>query len=93
MNAYFQAFGSSWNSSWSQKTEKAAAFRLEPSENILFASAVAEFGLLLRDSEYKGNANYGQLLSRAKQSKGSDTEGYRAEFIRLVEKAQLLGEK
>ena len=63
---------------------------LEPSENIRFASAVAEFGLLLRDSEYKGNASYGQLIRRAKQSKGPDTEGYRAEFIRLVEKAQLL---
>lgn len=62
----------------------------EPSENLRFASAVAEFGLLLRDSEYKGTANYDRLLRRAKYAKGSDLEGYRAEFIRLIEKAQLL---
>jgi Ca-activated chloride channel family protein len=61
-----------------------------PSENIRFASSVAEFGLLLRDSEYKGNASYGSLIGRAKGSKGDDIEGYRAEFIRLAEKARLL---
>ena len=58
--------------------------------NIGFASAVAEFGLLLRDSEFKGSASYSDILSRAKASKGIDDEGYRAEFIRLVERAQLL---
>jgi len=63
----------------------------DPSENLRFAGAVAEMGMLLRDSEYKGSANYSQLLKRAKNSKGPDSEGYRAEFIRLVEKAQLLG--
>ena len=68
----------------------AAAFRLEPSDNIRFASTVAELGLLLRDSEYKGSASYEPLLLRARQSKGPDSEGYRAEFIRLVERAQLL---
>ncbi|MCK5675739.1 MAG: DUF3520 domain-containing protein, partial [Verrucomicrobia bacterium] len=62
----------------------------EGSGNIRFASAVAEFGLLLRDSEYKGSASYDQVLQRARNSKGQDSEGYRAEFIRLVEKAQLL---
>jgi Ca-activated chloride channel family protein len=60
------------------------------STNITFAGAVAEFGMLLRDSEYKGSADYEQVLRRARQSKGTDAEGYRAEFIRLVEKAQLL---
>lgn len=61
-----------------------------PFENIRFASAVAEFGMLLRDSQYKGSANYNQLLRRARAAKGGDQEGYRAEFIRLVEKAELL---
>lgn len=58
--------------------------------NIEFASAVAEFGLLLRDSEYKGRADYERLLQRARDAKGTDEEGYRAEFIRLVERARTL---
>jgi len=73
------------------ETVKAADFQsLEPSENLRFASAVAEFGMLLRGSEYKGNTSYDQIQQRARASRGADTEGYRAEFIRLVEKAQLL---
>ncbi|MEE9369478.1 MAG: YfbK domain-containing protein [Pontiella sp.] len=70
--------------------DEAALHDIKPSENLQFASAVAEFGLLLRNSEHKGNATYSNVLQRAKGSKGSDTEGYRAEFIRLVEKAKLL---
>jgi Ca-activated chloride channel family protein len=60
------------------------------SENCKFSSAVAEFGMLLRDSKFKGEANYKSVLALAKQSKGKDEEGYRAEFIRLVEMAELL---
>ena len=59
----------------------------EASNNIKFASAVAEFGLLLRDSEFKGEANYEHLIKLARSAKGEDTEGYRAEFIRLAEMA------
>ncbi len=73
-----------------QSVEAADLQTVETSENLRFASAVAEFGLLLRGSEYKGDANYSQVLRRARQAKGRDAEGYRAEFIRLVEKAQLL---
>jgi Ca-activated chloride channel family protein len=60
------------------------------SENCKFSSAVAEFGMLLRDSKFKGEANYKSVLALAKQAKGKDEEGYRAEFIRLVEMAELL---
>ena len=63
------------------------------SENCRFASAVAGFGLLLRDSKYKGNINYASVISLAKTSKGKDDDGYRAEFIRLVETAQLMKQK
>jgi Ca-activated chloride channel homolog len=63
------------------------------SENCRFASAVAGFGLLLRDSKYKGDINYNTVISMAKSSKGKDEEGYRAEFIRLVEMAQLMKQK
>jgi Ca-activated chloride channel family protein len=62
-------------------------------ENIRFAAAVAEWGMLLRNSEHKGSANYDQVLELARGARGSDVEGYRAEFIRLVEMARLLGEK
>lgn len=60
------------------------------SENCKFSSAVAEFGMILRDSKFKGDADYKSVLAMAKQAKGKDDEGYRAEFIRLVEMAQLL---
>ncbi len=60
------------------------------SENLKFAAAVAGFGMLLRDSDYKGNVNFEEVLSLANQAKGEDKEGYRAEFIRLVENSKLL---
>lgn len=56
----------------------------DPSENFLFASSVAEFGLILRASPFKGNADFDQVISRATLSKGIDELGYRGEFIRLV---------
>jgi Ca-activated chloride channel family protein len=55
-----------------------------------FASAVAEFGLLLRNSEYKGNGSLEAVLEWAEGAKGNDPEGYRAGFIELVKKAQSL---
>ncbi len=60
------------------------------SENCRFASCVAEFGMILRDSKFKGQSNYKNILALAKASKGKDEEGYRSEFIRLVEMAELL---
>lgn len=60
------------------------------SDNFRFSAAVAEWGLLLRDSEYKGDATYDQVLDLAKGAKGADEKGYRAEFIQLVELSKLL---
>jgi len=62
------------------------------SENFRFSAAVAEFGMLLRDSKFKADASFDQVLRLAKKSKGKDDNGYRAEFIRLVETAQLMSE-
>lgn len=59
-------------------------------DDFRFATAVASFGMLLRDSEFKGNATYDQVLDLAKNALGKDEEGYRKEFIRLVESAKLL---
>lgn len=60
------------------------------SEDLRFASAVAELGLLIRNSEYKQKADFDRLIQRAKEAKGRDEEGYRAEFIRLAEDAKAL---
>ncbi|MGG7663628.1 YfbK domain-containing protein [Dyadobacter sp. BHUBP1] len=60
------------------------------SENLRFASAVAEFGLLLRGSEYKGKATYTDVIQCARGAFGKDEEGYRAEFVQLVKVAQSL---
>lgn len=58
--------------------------------NFYLAVSVAEFGMLLRDSEFRGNSSYDHVLLWAKKSKGEDTYGYRSEFISLVSKAKLL---
>ncbi|MDC7248801.1 MAG: von Willebrand factor type A domain-containing protein [Sphaerochaetaceae bacterium] len=55
-----------------------------------FASAVVEFGMLLRDSPFKGNSSWEHVISQAKASKATDENGYRSEFIKLVEIAELL---
>jgi Ca-activated chloride channel family protein len=60
------------------------------STDFKFATAVAEFGMLLRDSEFKGNSSYGAVLEQAEAAKGSDAEGYRSEFLTLVKAAQRL---
>ncbi len=57
------------------------------SPNLGFASAVAEFGMLLTGSEHRGRASYESALTRARTFRGSDSEGYRAEFVRLLELA------
>lgn len=60
------------------------------SDNFKFASSVAEFGMLLRDSEFKADATFEKVVERAKNAKGKDEDGYRADFIKLVEIASLL---
>ncbi|MGZ5219959.1 MAG: YfbK domain-containing protein [Chitinophagaceae bacterium] len=60
------------------------------SDNFRFAASVAEFGLLLRNSEFKVSASFDNVIKMAKKAKGNDEEGYRSEFIRLVESAQML---
>ncbi|MDT5295036.1 MAG: Ca-activated chloride channel [Acidobacteriota bacterium] len=58
------------------------------SENFKFSAAVAEFGMLLRDSRYKGQSSYDAALALARASAGADLRGYRTEFVRLVETAK-----
>jgi Ca-activated chloride channel family protein len=60
------------------------------STDFRFAAAVAEFGMLLRDSQFKQHSTYDQAIKMARTAKGDDAEGYRAEFIKLAETAKLL---
>ncbi|WP_142526833.1 vWA domain-containing protein [Pedobacter westerhofensis] len=60
------------------------------SADFRFASAVAELGMLLRDSEFKQKSDFDSLIARAKTAKGLDEEGFRAEFINLAQSAKLL---
>jgi Ca-activated chloride channel family protein len=53
-------------------------------DNFRFAAAVASFGMLLRNSEYKGAASYDLVKSMADKALGKDIEGYRKEFLQLV---------
>ena len=58
------------------------------SPDFKFAAAVATFGLVLRDSPYKGNATLGAAIELAQESKGTDATGYRAGFIEMARRAR-----
>lgn len=60
------------------------------SDDFRFSAAVAAFGMVLRDSEFKGQADLAQALELAKGARGKDAFTYRAEFINLVEIASLI---
>jgi Ca-activated chloride channel family protein len=60
------------------------------SPDLKFAAAVAEFGMILRDSQFKGKATLSAVIEWAREGKGPDQAGYRAGFIELARKAQLL---
>jgi Ca-activated chloride channel homolog len=55
-----------------------------------FAAAVAQFGMLLRNSPFKNDSTWSDVVKLATAHRGADRDGYRAEFIRLVELAAAL---
>jgi Ca-activated chloride channel family protein len=61
-----------------------------PSPNLRFAAAVAGFGMLLRGSEHRGDADWALVRRLATEGRGADPEGYRGEFLRLVDSAEAL---
>lgn len=63
------------------------------SDNFRFSAAVAEFGMLLRDSKFKGNADYNLSYNLARESSGKDTNGYRKEFMNLIKTAERLSKE
>ncbi|HEY8258893.1 MAG TPA: von Willebrand factor type A domain-containing protein [Gemmatimonadales bacterium] len=77
-------------------TSKLLTFRLGDreveagSEDMRFASAVASFAMLLRDSDHKGTMTFDQVIDLARSARGADVEGYRGEFIGMVQAAKTL---
>ncbi len=67
---------------------EADSYREQPSENLTFAAAVAEFGMVLRESENKGTADYDSAAALAESCIHQDSDDYRKEFLRLVQAAK-----
>ena len=59
-------------------------------ENLRFAAAVVQFGLLLRESRYRGSATFQNARALASSSVRSDLKGYRTEFLELLDRATRL---
>lgn len=62
-------------------------------EDFRFAVAVAAYGMLLRDSKYRGDINYNTILKIAEDAKGKDEFGYRNELIEMIKTAKQLDTK
>ena len=71
--------------------ERKSAYDASPDTQ--FAAAVAEFGMLLRDSRHKGHATYDDVAALARAMRGEDMEGYRQELIQLVEASRAIIEE
>ncbi len=61
-----------------------------PTDDFRFAAAVASFGMLLRDSQFKEDASWDEVIASAESSLGRDPSGYRAEFLDLARRARNL---
>lgn len=60
----------------------------EVSDDFRFAAAVAMFGQVMKDSEYKGEGTFDKAIELAQSGYGNDSQGYRREFVRLMETAK-----
>jgi Ca-activated chloride channel family protein len=65
----------------------------QESQEFRFAASVAGFGMLLRGSPYKGNADFDSIIKMAQGAIGSDAWGFRKEFVNLAERAKTLNRK
>jgi hypothetical protein len=70
-------------------TDSGASYA-KASDDFKFAAAVAQFGMILRNSPHKGSASLDGVLELADEGKGKDEKGYRAEFLEMVRKARVL---
>jgi Ca-activated chloride channel family protein len=56
----------------------------DASDNLRFAAAVSEFGMILGNSEFKGSATLESAAKLARSARGTDEDGYRSELVRLI---------
>jgi Ca-activated chloride channel family protein len=63
------------------------------SDDFKFAASVAAFGMILRNSKYKGNATYKNILNLAENGLRNDKFGYRREFLNLIKQAKKIDKK
>ena len=61
-----------------------------PSGDFQFAASVAAYGMLLRDSKFKGDVDWDWVVQSAKSSLGEDRNGYRSEFVKLTRQASVM---
>jgi Ca-activated chloride channel homolog len=61
------------------------------SSTFKLTAGIAQFGMLLRDSDFKGNSTVENTVELIKAGRGNDEEGYVGEMIRMIESAQALG--
>ena len=62
----------------------------ESSIDFRFAAAVAAFAMKLDDSPFLNGYSYKDITDLARAARGEDRDGYRAEFVKLVEMSELL---
>jgi Ca-activated chloride channel family protein len=74
-----------------QALDRGTAFS-NASVDFRFAAAVASFGMILRESPYKGQSTFNAVIDMAERSRGADRNGYRDEFVKLVRNARSLKE-
>ena len=60
------------------------------SDDMRFAASVAQFGQILKKSQYGGDMTIDEVISTAKKAKGADDEGYRADFIKMLEMYKII---
>ena len=65
----------------------------QPTTDFTFSAAVASFGMILRDSPYRGNSSLERVLALARDGLGEDHGGHRTGFVQLVESARILAEQ
>ena len=65
----------------------------ETSDNFRWSAAVAGYGMILRNSGFKGDLTLDKVLEMAKKSRGKDMDGYRGEFIRMVQSTDFLAKR
>ncbi|HYE19889.1 MAG TPA: VWA domain-containing protein [Tepidisphaeraceae bacterium] len=68
----------------------AGASYAKASDDFKFAAAVAQFGMILRNSPHKGSATFAGVIELADEGKGKDEKGYRKDFVELAKKAKAI---